>query len=425
VAQRQTALLVAIWLAIAASSSSCGPAMSPSAVRDAAADAAGLDVNLADAGGGDAEPSCEPTERRCAGACAPCPGAGTAGFTCDGARCVATACSLGFGWRDGHCHPWSIEVLPIAGGVGDLALAADGTLHVAVAGEDGVSYLSRAADGVVATEQVTITTAAFSAAWLELDLGARPTLLAMATDTHELELARREVGGWSVEHIGGISAVAGQPDLALARSYNPTLCAFDASDGLLQLHWRSATVWRSEVVDPARPGAGHCALATARAGGAHLAYEAAPGEGLVYARRDESGWRSELLDARAELGSCVALALDRAGRPHIGHAGDGNLHYTSWSGTTWEHTLVDTEAGPGGCLGVALALDAEERPHLSYADWDEGSYNLKYARWTGARWSVDRVDDGFDGRSALALDRRGRPYLLYGREGAPCLARLP
>ncbi|MDW8064406.1 MAG: carboxypeptidase regulatory-like domain-containing protein, partial [Anaerolineae bacterium] len=82
----------------------------------------------------------------------------------------------------------------------------------------------------------------------------------------------------------------------------------------------------------------------------------------------------------------MSLALDGTGNPHISYydASNGALKYARWTGSGWEIQKVDA----GGDVGqyTSLALDSAGNPHISYYDASNGA--LKYAHWTGSGWEI-------------------------------------
>ncbi|WP_172673953.1 hypothetical protein [Methanogenium cariaci] len=73
------------------------------------------------------------------------------------------------------------------------------------------------------------------------------------------------------------------------------------------------------------------------------------------------------------------MPLTQRAPPHISYYDytKGDLKYTSWNGTAWEITAVDSVDNVGGKY-TSLALDSTGAPHISYFDKTNG--NLKYAR---------------------------------------------
>ena len=77
------------------------------------------------------------------------------------------------------------------------------------------------------------------------------------------------------------------------------------------------------------------------------------------------------------------MALDEAGRPRIRYSGYLTLKYAWHDGAIWHIETVDSDAALSASSGTSLALDAADRPHISYCDsyddyvvhtWPEGPY---------------------------------------------------
>jgi hypothetical protein len=81
------------------------------------------------------------------------------------------------------------------------------------------------------------------------------------------------------------------------------------------------------------------------------------------------------------------LRLDTNKRPHIVYGGD-NLYYLHFNGTIWVYETIDPSPGTGKY--ASLALDNNNRPHVSYYDTRYGA--LKYARKTGNAWETFTID---------------------------------
>ncbi len=130
------------------------------------------------------------------------------------------------------------------------------------------------------------------------------------------------------------------------------------------------------------------------------------------------------MDDTGGAGFGTSLALDAAGNPHISYLAEGSydLKYAHWTGTAWDIQTVDS----AGLVGMysSLKLDSAGRPHISYCTYLPNSADcddLKYARWTGSAWAVETVDSGGSGAAAdhvgkdtsLALDAADNPHISY------------
>jgi PKD repeat protein len=133
---------------------------------------------------------------------------------------------------------------------------------------------------------------------------------------------------------------------------------------------------------------------------------------LKYARFDGAAWQIETIDTYGEVWD-TSIALDADNRPHISYLDSGYaaLRYAYYDGAAWQIETVDSDGNTGYC--ASLALDTAGRPHISYNDFGNG--DLKYAHFDGAAWQIETVDSvgdvGWD--SSLALDAAGRPHISY------------
>jgi hypothetical protein len=128
-------------------------------------------------------------------------------------------------------------------------------------------------------------------------------------------------------------------------------------------------------------------------------------------------WNIETVDAGGNMGQYNSLALDGQNRPHISYmeylsAASGNLKYATWTGSTWAIETVDTRGNVGRYTSVAV--DGQGYPHISYYYGSSG-FDLKYARWNGSQWLTEAVDTtGNVGLyTSIALDGQGRPHIAY------------
>ena len=84
--------------------------------------------------------------------------------------------------------------------------------------------------------------------------------------------------------------------------------------------------------------------------------------------------------------------------------------------SSWTLILIDTSS-----LHPSLALDAHDRPHISYQFSTESNDYLKYTWWDGSNWHTYTVDSGVGtGRyTSIVVDRNGYPFISYNSEMGP------
>lgn len=216
------------------------------------------------------------------------------------------------------------------------------------------------------------------------------------------------------------------PDITVDSNDIPHLCY---STGTLRYVTVRDRKWISQEIDP---GSGtisyHCSVAVGANGVPHVIWyhEFLPGgkefTTLRHAELQNGEWLIRSIDG-AIAGKWNSMVIDSEGRPHISYsawARGGDLKYTELNGDNWSITTVDPNNGVYTGYSNSLVLGPDGSPHITYLN-DENE--LKYAsRSQNGRWvieTIDRISAGalpWDG-SALALDRRGAPHVVYGDFG--------
>jgi len=248
---------------------------------------------------------------------------------------------------------------------------------------------------------------------LALGGGGNPVFSHQVGATVDLQFALFTAGAWSLQTVdtagntGSQSAVAVGPDNNVHISYYD-----DATPALKYARWNGSS-WTLETVETG--GALHTSIALDGAGRAHISYFDEFAIRLKYARRDAAGWSIAVVDDAA-TGADTALALDAAGAPQIVYSdrsGSSVLRYARWTGATWalEAVAAATETPK------ALAVDGNGRPHIVY---ESQAHQLVYARRAGAGWSFSTIDNVWPdmGSEALALDGDMNVFTVYRGTGA-------
>lgn len=177
---------------------------------------------------------------------------------------------------------------------------------------------------------------------------------------------------------------------------------FGNSQNPLTLPLEPLSPWHYEIVDSVH-GVLHASLAFDSSNTPHIAYF---GQGaLRYAYKSGASWEIEIVVDNIGATAPV-LVLDSADKPHILYSSANGIHYASWTGLSWDIQTIDGQYGSPR----SLVLDSAGRPHALYTIYD-GDPAIIYARWTGSDWERQLVETVSSG--SLALDANDRPHISY------------
>jgi hypothetical protein len=217
---------------------------------------------------------------------------------------------------------------------------------------------------------------------------------------------------WNIERVDFTGFVGWQSSLAL--SIYPHIAYYVATNGDLRYASWNGSAWKIETVDSEGKVGYDLSLALDSSDNPHISYV---GNGdLRYASWNGSAWKIENVDSGSV--SCTSLALDSMDRPHISYLNSG-LRYASWNGSAWKIEIVYTSYTELISGGTSLALDSDDNPHISYVrivrDAISQTYFLRYTKKTGPAWSFEDIDSNKYGglTPCLALDSNDRPHISY------------
>ncbi len=219
---------------------------------------------------------------------------------------------------------------------------------------------------------------------------------------------------WHVTGPQTITLVASNPCNALTQTHTITLQPARIFLPLVMRNW-PPMMWHPECVDcpPSIHSISQGGIAIDSAGHPHVAYG---GVKLYHAWHDGDAWQVEVVDPNPLMGAWAAIDLDGEDYPHISYYNydTGDLKYAHWDGSTWISETVDYEGG----WHSYIAVDSQSRPHIAYRDAQGFSGTaLKYAHWDGSAWQIDTIEDLVSTISSLnttlALDNDDRPHISY------------
>jgi len=123
-------------------------------------------------------------------------------------------------------------------------------------------------------------------------------------------------------------------------------------------------------------------------------------------------WTAETVDGPNDLSPSdymeVSLAYDPAdGQPSIAYIASarGALKFAHWTGSSWAIEVVDSSR----VNWVSLAYEAPGVPAIAY----RRSTDLRFAKKVASAWSFQAIDRNTGLRSSLAYDPLGRPAIAY------------
>jgi len=183
--------------------------------------------------------------------------------------------------------------------------------------------------------------------------------------------------------------------------------------------------WFSQIVDP---GAGtvdyECSIRVNSEGQPMLAWYW-PGGGFHYGVLRDGVWLALIMDGNGGdyAGKWNSMVLDAQGNPQIAYSDfpAGELRYAFNSGHAWTHSALDSQSSttPGGPkgMGVAMVLDANQDPWISYYD-EESLFVMHRVSGKWVKQLVERLPAfrnwGWKQfHSDIALDKNGNPHIVF------------
>jgi hypothetical protein len=249
----------------------------------------------------------------------------------------------------------------------------------------------------------------YGAVALSLDLSGYPHISYQVErwnidPIHTINQAAWDGSQWDFETIDSASEAGGPTSLALDENGKPRVAyrtgvlVNGAPANLSYASW-DGNVWQSEVVVSDRNVAWDLSMAIDKNGDPHIAYIDYSNNAVKYAHWTGSTWDLQTLGT----GSSVSLILDEADNPHLAF---GQYH-VYWDGNAWIYEVVDNMSGQE----VSLALDSAGFAHISYYQ----NSQIKYVWWDGSQWTTQTVDTitPFSPQLSLALDHNDRPHISY------------
>jgi hypothetical protein len=211
--------------------------------------------------------------------------------------------------------------------------------------------------------------------------------------------------------------------MRIARSNRAIRVAAVLSGLFIFSSWGVAAEWQIETVDRSGP-AEFTSMKIDKNGNIHVAYiPNVAGHPLKYAFWDQALHRWFSMRVTGTASFCT-LALDSQQRPHISFADHGTgvgakLRHAYWDGASWKVQPIEIPAGGVVAYYTSIALDGNDNPFLSFYDYADQANNFRLRMrsvfWMGTYWEVRVVDpQGGSGKfNSIAVDTAGRPHIAY------------
>ncbi|MFQ5878915.1 MAG: hypothetical protein ACE5IZ_01910 [Dehalococcoidia bacterium] len=188
-------------------------------------------------------------------------------------------------------------------------------------------------------------------------------------------------GEWQVEEIGsGALTYRFATAIAINPAGEPYITYYDQDETSLRLASRKAGEWSIETVDDEGETGLFSSLIVDSNGGVHISYLEMTGRSagyVKYAFRSDPGspWQVARVDTLEDIffgftgaRNITSLALDSQGNPWIAYSDEKEMRLAIWDGSQWQvQTVATSGQNPLGQI-VILKLDAQDRPHIGYAE---------------------------------------------------------
>lgn len=244
----------------------------------------------------------------------------------------------------------------------------------------------------------------------------------------DLKFSSFDGSNWITSVIDSDGDVGQYASLEFDASGVPHIAYYDATNQDLRYATRPGRSWRRRTVDATGNVGTWASLALNGQGLPRIAYGDYTDKLVGYAAFDGVTWArqfaDEPLDIDFAVSTDVSLALTSSGNPCIAFNKDGALRFAWFDGSIWRNETVDQQPHDDVGFNTSLVIDAEDNPHLTYANPQFRPISTNYAYKDATGWQrrfIDSSGTSYDASSAtaLALDDQGFPIIAYHASARP------
>ena len=298
---------------------------------------------------------------------------------------------------------WEISTVDTQGAKPSVAIAPDGTPHVAFILEAEPGFLKHA---VLADGGWTVSTVATGYFYGPLDLAmdddGKPHISWHNHDTENEGYAVLKDGEWQISDVAHPGHDGWDNNIAVDSTGTPHTVSIDpsqfGSDSGVEYATLSGGAWRvEEVGSGAVPYEFGTDIAMDSQDKPHLVWFDDSSKDLKYAVRTDGSWTISTVDSDGDVGRFPSLAIDGGDLPSISYferTGNsaGFIKLARRDGTSWDTQRIDELNDTfidffGARKTSSLALDPDGNPIVAYSD----EAAVKLAQWDGRQWVVETV----------------------------------
>lgn len=193
-------------------------------------------------------------------------------------------------------------------------------------------------------------------------------------------------------------------------------------DEILSSDSKSSTDTSSWVVSPSNGWTtGGEEITITGTGFLDMAYKNVTSDGEAYT------WTTTTANYVTSSGYDPSIGVDSNGTVHIVSSNMDNkdLWHSSYDGSTWTHVKIrDCGSLSGFCTNADLVIDSNDNIHIAYFHSIYDGY-LHYSMFDGTSWTNNWSKSGVENdQISIALDANDRPHISYSRDGYICNAAL-